>query len=57
MCGRYTNTAGVEELNDRLGVPILSEEGTHRYNIAPTEQVLAIVAPRAPPRLGCCAGG
>ena len=45
MCGRYTNTAGVEELNARLGVPILSDEGTHRYNIAPTEQVLTIVAP------------
>jgi putative SOS response-associated peptidase YedK len=49
MCGRYTNTAGVEELNARLGVPILSEEGTHRYNIAPTEQVLAIVAPKGEP--------
>lgn len=45
MCGRYTNTAGVEELNDRLRVPIRSEQGTHRYNIAPTEEVLAIVAP------------
>ena len=49
MCGRYTNTAGVEELNARLGVPILTEEGTHRYNIAPTEQVLAIVAPHGTP--------
>lgn len=43
MCGRYTNTAGPEELNDRFRVPIASAEGTHRYNIAPTEQVLAIV--------------
>jgi putative SOS response-associated peptidase YedK len=46
VCGRYTNTAGAEELNDRLGFPILTEEGTHRYNIAPTEQVLTIVAPK-----------
>jgi putative SOS response-associated peptidase YedK len=45
MCGRYTNTAGVDELNDRLGFPIRGERGTGRYNIAPTEEVLAIVAP------------
>lgn len=44
VCGRYTNTSGPEELNDRFRVPITAEEGTHRYNIAPTEQVLAIVA-------------
>ena len=46
MCGRYTNTAGPEELNDRFRVPIPSEAGTRRYNIAPTEEVLAIVAPK-----------
>jgi putative SOS response-associated peptidase YedK len=46
MCGRYTNTAGPEELNDRFRVPIIGEAGTRRFNIAPTEQVLAIVAPR-----------
>jgi putative SOS response-associated peptidase YedK len=45
MCGRYTNTAGPEELNDRFRVPISSEVGTRRFNIAPTEEVLAIVAP------------
>jgi putative SOS response-associated peptidase YedK len=49
VCGRYTNTAGVEELNDRLRVPIRGEEGTRRYNIAPTEEVLAVVAPRGEP--------
>ncbi len=49
MCGRYTNTVGPEELNEHFGVPMLSEAlaaGTRRYNIAPTEQVLAIVAPK-----------
>jgi putative SOS response-associated peptidase YedK len=46
VCGRYTNTAGVEELNDRFKVPIASPAGTRRYNIAPTEEVLAIVAPK-----------
>ena len=49
MCGRYTNTAGVEELNDRFKVPITSAAGTRRYNIAPTEEVLAIVAPKGDP--------
>src|SRR6266516_3993712 len=49
MCGRYTNTAGVEELNDRFSVPIASTDGTGRYNIAPTEEVLAIVAPKGEP--------
>src|ERR1700747_1978156 len=49
VCGRYTNTAGVEELNDRFGVPISSSVGTHRFNIAPTEEVLAIVSPKGEP--------
>jgi putative SOS response-associated peptidase YedK len=46
MCGRYTNTIGPEELNDRFRVPIASAEGTRRYNVAPTEEVLAIVSPK-----------
>jgi putative SOS response-associated peptidase YedK len=49
MCGRYTNTAGVEELNERFKVPFPGEEGTRRYNIAPTEEVLAIVSPKGEP--------
>lgn len=49
MCGRYTNTAGPEELNDRFRVPLPGREGTGRYNVAPTEQVLAIVAPKGEP--------
>jgi putative SOS response-associated peptidase YedK len=48
MCGRYTNTLGPEELGrqigDRLGVKIRDSTGTRRYNVAPTEQVLTIVA-------------
>jgi len=46
MCGRYTNTAGPEELNDRFSVPITTDVGTRRFNVAPTEEVLAIVAPK-----------
>jgi putative SOS response-associated peptidase YedK len=49
VCGRYANTAGPEELNDRFKVPIAGDAGTRRYNIAPTEDVLAIVAPRGEP--------
>jgi putative SOS response-associated peptidase YedK len=49
MCGRYTNTAGPEELNERFRVPIPGSAGTHRYNIAPTEEVLAIIAPKGKP--------
>jgi putative SOS response-associated peptidase YedK len=49
VCGRYTNTAGVEELNDRFRVPIAGDAGTRRFNIAPTEEVLAIVSPEGRP--------
>jgi putative SOS response-associated peptidase YedK len=49
MCGRYTNTAGPEELNEHFGVPMLGAAGTHRFNIAPTEEVLAVVAPKGQP--------
>jgi putative SOS response-associated peptidase YedK len=47
VCGRYTNTKRPEELDEHFGVPIGIAEGTQRYNVAPTEQVLAIVAPKA----------
>jgi putative SOS response-associated peptidase YedK len=50
VCGRYTNTAGIEELSDKFRLPITNATGTHRYNIAPTEEVLAIVAPKGSPQ-------
>jgi putative SOS response-associated peptidase YedK len=46
VCGRYTNTKAPEEIDERFGVPIRGDAGTRRFNIAPTEEVLAIVAPR-----------
>lgn len=49
MCGRYTNTAGPEELNDRFKVPMIGRSGMRRFNIAPTEEVLAIVSPHGQP--------
>ena len=50
VCGRYTNTAGVQELNERFKVPFPGETGTHRFNIAPSEEVLTIVAPKGEPQ-------
>lgn len=49
VCGRYSNTKRDDELNEHLGIPIRSRIGTERFNIAPTEQVLAIVAPAGEP--------
>ena len=54
MCGRYTNTVGPEEIGkqvgDQLSVRIRDSAGTRRYNVAPTEQILTIVASDAGPR-------
>ena len=54
MCGRYTNTVGTEELGrqvgDQLGVRIRDSAGTRRYNVAPTEDVLTIVASDGQPQ-------
>jgi putative SOS response-associated peptidase YedK len=49
VCGRYTNTKRPQEIDDRLGIPVHEIEGTERYNIAPTEQVLAVVAANGTP--------
>jgi putative SOS response-associated peptidase YedK len=47
MCGRYTLTADPEALIARFGHRIAILEGTGRYNIAPTEPILAVVRERA----------
>jgi putative SOS response-associated peptidase YedK len=49
MCGRYANTKRPAEIDEHFGVPIRGEAGTGRYNIAPTEEVLAIVASHGAP--------
>jgi putative SOS response-associated peptidase YedK len=43
MCGRYTVTADPGALAQRFGIVVPFDEGTRRYNVAPTEQVLAVV--------------
>src|SRR5579872_4812694 len=43
MCGRYTNTADPGALEQRFGVVIPFSEGSRRYNVAPTETVIAVV--------------
>ena len=50
VCGRYTNTKRPQEIDDRLGIPVRETAGTGRYNIAPTEPVLALVAPADEPQ-------
>lgn len=50
MCGRYTNTTSRQELDDRFRLPIASDAGTRRFNIAPIEEVLAIVSPKGQPQ-------
>lgn len=49
MCGRYANTKRPAEIDEHFGVPIRGDIGTGRFNIAPTEEVLAIVAPHGQP--------
>jgi putative SOS response-associated peptidase YedK len=48
LCGRYSNTAGPEEIGKTfgpaLGVQIREPAGTGRYKIFPSEKVLTIVA-------------
>jgi putative SOS response-associated peptidase YedK len=43
ICGRYTNVADPAALEQRFGVTIPFSEGSRRYNIAPTQTVVAIV--------------
>jgi putative SOS response-associated peptidase YedK len=53
VCSRYTNTLGPDEIGRQLagplGVQLRDSAGTGRYNIAPTEPVLAIAAPDGKP--------
>jgi len=51
MCGRYTNTRGPEEIERHFGLRIPGDVGTGRYNVAPTEEVLAIIAPHGEPEM------
>lgn len=43
MCGRFTQTKSVPELRERFKPDRVSAEVAPRYNIAPTDAVLAIV--------------
>lgn len=46
MCGRYTLTTPVGELADLFGVagPLPEDDVAPRYNVAPSQEVLAVVA-------------
>jgi len=43
---RYTTVADPADIEQRFGVSVPFSEGTRRYNIAPTESVVAIVLGR-----------
>ena len=43
MCSRYTLISSISELQGRFGFVMDSPAPEPRYNIAPTEQVLAVV--------------
>jgi putative SOS response-associated peptidase YedK len=43
MCGRYSLSAPPSEILAALDVRVPTAEGTGRYNIAPSEQVLAVI--------------
>lgn len=51
MCGRYTLTAGAGEIGRQLRIFVRDTlgSGTGRFNVAPTQQVLAIAAPDGAP--------
>jgi putative SOS response-associated peptidase YedK len=49
MCGRYTVTSNPATIAAQLGVNVPSVEGTDRFNVAPTEQVLVIASPKGEP--------
>lgn len=52
MCGRFTLTAGQRgELETRFGASLPMGGGLERYNVAPTEEVLAVCGGREARRL------
>ncbi|MGQ0562499.1 MAG: SOS response-associated peptidase [Gemmatimonadota bacterium] len=52
MCGRFTLTADGEEIRTEFGLPDVPFDYRPRYNIAPMQDVLAIVQASAGPRAG-----
>ena len=58
MCGRYTNTQSADQIVGALGLAGAPDpETVGRFNVAPTQEVLAAVARAARSRRGPCAGG
>lgn len=43
MCGRFTLTPSAEQIEARFGVPLL-QPYQPRYNIAPTQEILALIS-------------
>lgn len=49
MCGRYSLTSDPRELEQRFGLTLADLAGTGRYNVAPSEDILAVVRERSEP--------
>lgn len=52
MCGRFVQQTPLETLVDRFAIDVVTCEAAPRYNVAPTQEVLAIVAHAGQRRLG-----
>lgn len=52
MCGRYTMASPEEWIREEFELPALPEDFRPRYNIAPTQDVLAVVVGPEGPRAG-----
>ncbi|MFP4418956.1 MAG: SOS response-associated peptidase [Desulfococcaceae bacterium] len=52
MCGRFVQQSTLETLVDHFAIDVVTCEVEPRYNVAPTQEVLAIVAHEGKRRLG-----
>lgn len=43
MCGRFVGFSSVEELQSQFSIDVIDVEVTPNYNVAPTQEILAIV--------------
>lgn len=52
MCGRFVQQSTLETLVDHFAIDVVTCEVVPRYNVAPTQEVLAIIAHQGKRRLG-----
>ncbi|WP_018130190.1 SOS response-associated peptidase [Effusibacillus pohliae] len=52
MCGRYTLTAEIDQVMTRFGVSTITADYQPRYNIAPGQLIMAVIADSGKRRIG-----